>query len=96
MVTCGCCLVSSSARFVSALPDVLALESLLWRLESLWGILDKLGCGKAVGAYVDDVTITISDEAQLPCVEDALKRYKVVAEAKINKDKSISLQLGTW
>lgn len=35
--------------------------------------------GKSVSAYAVDATISVSDEVQLPCVEDALRRYKEVA-----------------
>lgn len=55
---------------------------------------NEIGCGKSASAYTDDVTINGSNEAQLPCVEEAIKGYD--AGAKVNKDKSIVFSLGTW
>lgn len=36
------------------------------------------------------------DEAQLPCVKDAIKGYGAATGAKVNKEKINGLQLGTW
>lgn len=59
-------------------------------------ISNEIGRDKPVSAYANDVTITVSDVAQLPSVEDAIKGYQVMAGATVNKEKSISLQLGIW
>lgn len=80
---------------LSTLLYALALEPLLQKWENFGDVPNELGCGKSVSTYVNDVTISMS-EAQLPCVEDALKRYKVVAVTKINKNKTIDLQFSSW
>lgn len=59
-------------------------------------ISNELGCGRGASAHADDITITVTDETQLPCVEAVIKDDEAVAGAKINKEKPISLQLGTW
>lgn len=47
-------------------------------------------------AYADDVTIIMPDEAQLPFVENTIKRYESIAGANINQEKSVGLQFYTW
>lgn len=44
--------------------------------------------GRGSIAYADDISIVVSHEEQLPCMENAIKRYEVVAGAMVNQDKS--------
>jgi hypothetical protein len=81
---------------LSSLLYVLALEPLLRKLEVLRGIPFELGRGRAVSAYADDVTVMVSDTKEIEVVGTTLKEYELLTGAKINQDKSVGLQLGTW
>lgn len=52
--------------------------------------------GRRTTAYADDDTIIMSDEKQVPLVEDAIKRYKAVKGGKVKQEKSVNLLLVTW
>ena len=45
-------------------------------------------------AYVDDVLVTSSAEVEE--VSKEIGRYEAVTGAKINREKSVSLRLGSW
>lgn len=45
---------------------------------------------------MDDITIIASCKIPLPCAEDYIVGYKVVAGAEFNQYKSVDLPLGTW
>lgn len=40
--------------------------------------------------------IIVSDKGQLPCVENAIRRYEAVVREYVNLEKSGGLQFGTW
>lgn len=55
------------------------------------GDLSDLCYSRGATAFVEDVTTIVSDEVQLLCVEDAIKRCDAVAGAKNNQEKSVDL-----
>lgn len=80
---------------LSALLYVLVLEPLLQRLAEIWGTTDRLWCSRGTIAHANDVSIIVSDEAQLPCVASAIRKYEAVVGAKVKQDKSVGLLLST-
>ena len=68
---------------LSPLLYVLALEPLLRKLEVSRGIPRELGCGRAVSAYADDVTVIVSDISEIEVIGTTLKEYEAVTGAKI-------------
>ena len=56
----------------------------------------ELGHRKAVSAYADDVTVMVSDALELEAVGTILEEYQECTRAHINRDNSVSLQLGEW
>jgi hypothetical protein len=81
---------------LSSLLYVLALEPLLRKLEFSSGIPRELGCGRFTSAYADDVTVIVSDISEIEVIGTTLREYEAVTGAKINHEKSVGLQLGTW
>lgn len=63
---------------LSPLLHVLALEPLRRKLE----VIGETPDGST--AYADDISIIVSDEGQLPHVENPIKGYDAVAEAHVN------------
>lgn len=55
-----------------------------------------LRCVRGVTAYAVNISIIVSDEGRLHCVENAIKRYKIVEEANDNQVKSVGSQFRTW
>ena len=80
---------------LSALLYVLTLEPLLRKLAMLRGIPRELGCGTSVSAYADDVTVIVSSHEHIELVGQSLQEYEAVTGAKINREKSVGLRLGT-
>lgn len=62
--------------------------------RTLSGILRQPGCGKFVSAYAHDTTVIVTEMDNLSTVSKVIKDYKMVAEAKINREKSAGLGLG--
>lgn len=60
------------------------------------GILTELSCSKCVSTFAADVTLTVSNEVPPPGVDDASKRHEEVTRAKLNENRFIGLQLGTY
>lgn len=46
-------------------------------------------------AYADGITVMILDISEVEMVGSILEEYESVAQAKINAEKSVDLQLGT-
>ena len=85
---------------LSPLLNVLALEPLHRRLRgekaspALRGVL-FVGCVREkVSACADDITVFVSHRLDILAVKKAVEKYKEVAGAKINFDKSKGLWLG--
>ena len=49
-----------------------------------------------ISAFVDDITVFVSNCLDILAVKMAVARYKQVAGAKVNFDKSEGLRLGVW
>ena len=47
-------------------------------------------------AYTDDVSVLVTSSAEVEEVSKEIRRYEAVAGAKINREKSIVLWLGSW
>ena len=86
----------------SPLLCVLALEPLLRGLidgtanPALHGVIFAGCVRERVSAYADDITVFVSRLSDIKAVKKAVKRYEVVAGAKINFDKRKCLRLGAW
>lgn len=62
-----------------------------------WAIAaSEPGCGKSVSVCADDITIILTGMKHLRCVGEGIKYYETVVGAKVNHEKSVGLQLGTW
>ena len=85
---------------LSPLFYVLTLEPLLRKLTdgkaspALCGIPPADPLSTKVSAYADDITVFVSRRLDIMAVKKAVVRYKQIAGAKINFDKSKGLQLG--
>ena len=49
-----------------------------------------------VSAFADDITVCVSRRLDIKAVKEAVVEYERIAGAKVNFDKSESLQLGAW
>ena len=47
-------------------------------------------------AYADDVSVLVTSSAEVEEVSKEIGRYEAVTGAKINRDKSVGLRLGSW
>ena len=87
---------------LSHLLYVLTLEPLLCRLRDEGTNLALRGVPFAglltagVFAFPDDITVIVSHHLDIKAVKKAVGKYKRIAEAKVNFDKSEGLQLGVW
>ena len=87
---------------LSPLLYVLALEPLLRNLRderdgpALCGILLTGSVRAKISAFADDITVSVSRRRNILAVKEAVARYKKVAGAKVNFDKSEGLRLGAW
>ena len=87
---------------LSPLLYVLAFEPLLRRLKddracpALRGILLTGSVRVKISAFADDITVFVSSRLDILAVKMAVARYKKVAGAKVNFDKSEGLRLGAW
>ena len=85
---------------LSAMLYFLALESFLCKLKAnpvLRG-LTLPGSTEVVRytAYTDDVSVLVTSSGHVVEVSKEIGRYEVVTGAKINREKSVGLQLGLW
>ena len=87
---------------LSPLLYVLAFEPLLHRLRdkgarpAICGISLAGSDHAKISAYTDDITVFMSSCLDILAVKNAVERYKKVAGAKVNFDKSEGLQLVAW
>ena len=87
---------------MSTLLYVLALEPLLCGIRdekvspALRGIPLAGRLSAKVSTYVDEIIVCGSRCLDIKAVKKAVARYEMMAEAKINFDKSEILQLGAW
>ena len=87
---------------LSPLLYVLALEPLLRRLRdertnpALRGIPFAGPLTARVSAFADDITVFVSRRLDIKPVKKVVSKYKRIAGAKVNFDKSESLWLSAW
>ncbi|KAJ3596708.1 hypothetical protein NHX12_003112 [Muraenolepis orangiensis] len=79
----------------------LAIEPLLCRLRSkLSGLSLPASCGlecpPTLSAYADDVSIFVSSQRDVQCLQDTLSLYERASSARVNWAKSSALLLGCW
>ncbi|KAJ3583049.1 hypothetical protein NHX12_034517 [Muraenolepis orangiensis] len=79
----------------------LAIEPLLCRLRSqLSGLSLPASCGlerpPTLSAYADNVSIFVSSQRDVQCLQDTLSLYKRASSARVNWAKSSALHLGGW
>ncbi|KAJ3599422.1 hypothetical protein NHX12_033385 [Muraenolepis orangiensis] len=79
----------------------LAIEPLLCRLRSqLSGLSLPASCGlehpPTLSAYADDVSIFVSSQRDVQCLQDTLSLYERASSARVNWAKSSALLLGRW
>ena len=85
---------------LSPMLYILALEPFLRKLKAnpvLRGF--TLPCSSEVAwytAYTDDVSVLVTSNAEVEEVSKEIRRYEAVAGAKINREKSVGLRLGSW
>lgn len=96
-------IVSYRSRILLSMVSVISsvysdawVQPLLWKLELLRDISVKLGCRIVVLMYEDGIALLLSDTTAVPIVASILKEYEVIANAKLNPNKSVGLRLGTW
>ncbi|KAJ3611229.1 hypothetical protein NHX12_021245, partial [Muraenolepis orangiensis] len=79
----------------------LAIEPLLCRLRSkLSGLSLPASCGlecpPTLSAYADDISIFVSSQRDVQCLQDTLSLYERASSARVNWAKSSALLLGCW
>jgi ABC-type branched-subunit amino acid transport system ATPase component len=77
---------------------ILALNPLLIRLDrNLAGMqINQTQQKTSVIAYVEDVTIILTDPSDIRNVEHILTQYMKTSGARINVNKSIAINMGGW
>ena len=85
---------------LSPMLYILALEPFLRRLKAnpvLRG-LTLPGASEVARytAYADDVSVLVTSSAEVEEVSKEIGRYEAVTGAKINREKSVGLRLGSW
>ena len=86
--------VGSAALSSSPLLYVFTLEPLLRRLRdggtspSLHRIQLHIGLTASMSTFADDVTMCVSSRDDIVAAKEALARYKIISEAKINLEKN--------
>ena len=85
---------------LSPMLYILALEPFLRQIKAnpVLGGLTLPGCNTPVThtAYVDDVTLAVTNEAEIKEVDKEIQKYENAAGTKINSRKSEGLRLGSW
>ena len=85
---------------LSPMLYILALEPFLRRIKAnpvLRG-LTLPGASEVARytAYADDVSVLVTSSAEVEEVSKEIGRYEAVTGAKINREKSVGLRLGSW
>ena len=85
---------------LSPMLNILALEPFLRKLKAnpvLRG-LTLPGASEVARytAYADDVSVLVASSAEVEEVSKEIGRYEAVTGAKINREKSVGLRLGSW
>ena len=79
---------------------ILALEPFLCKLRAnpvLHGLtLPDATTTARYTAYADDVTLLVTSSAEVEEVSKEIGRYETVTGARINREKSVGLRLGSW
>ena len=77
---------------------MICIDPLLRRLEErLKGISLNRGTGRiAVIAYADDVTVILTDPAEIHVVDRVIQEYEQASGARLNRRKSAALACGSW
>lgn len=60
------------------------------------GILHDVAHGKSVMVYANDITIIVPEVKPLQRIDESIKKYKTIARARINHERSVGLHLCTW
>ena len=85
---------------LSPMLYILALEPFLRKLKANPALrgLTLSGSSKVARytAYADDVSMLVKSSAEVEEVSKEIGRYEAVTRAKINREKSVGLQLGSW
>ena len=85
---------------LSPMLYILALEPFLRKLKAnlaLHGLtLPGYLTGARYTAYADDVSVLVKSSAEVEEVSKEIGRYEAVTGAKINREKSVGLRLGSW
>ena len=85
---------------LSPMLYILALEPFLCKLRAnpiLRGLtLPGAAVTARYTAYADDVTVLVTSSAEIEEVSKEIGRYEHVTGAKINREKSVGLRLGSW
>ena len=85
---------------LSPMLYILVLEPFLRKLKAnlaLRGLM-LLGASEVARytAYADNVSVLVMSSAEVEEVSKEIGRYEAVTGAKINREKSVSLRLGSW
>ena len=79
---------------------ILALEPFLRKLKANLALrgLTLLGSSEVARytAYADDISVLVTSSAEMKEVNKEIGRYEAVTGAKINREKSVGLWLGSW
>ena len=85
---------------LSPMRYILALEPFLGKLKANPALrgLTLPGCNEVARytAYADDVSVLVTSSAEVEEQSKEIGRYEAVTGAKINREKSVGLQLGSW
>ena len=85
---------------LSPMLYILALEPFLRKLNANLALrgLTLLGSSEVAWyiAYADDVSVLVTSSAEVEVVSKEIGKYEAVTGAKINREKSDGLRLGSW
>ena len=85
---------------LSPMLYILALEPFLRKLKANSALrgLTLPGASEVARytAYADDVSVLVTSSAEVEEVSKEIGRYEAVTGAKINREKSVGLRLGSW
>ena len=83
---------------LSPMLYILALEPFLLKANSALRCLTLPGSREVARytAYADDVSVLVMSSAEVEEVSKEIGRYEAVTGAKIDREKSVGLHLGSW